>query len=106
MESLPPSKIIVGHLEQDWRLDTAADLAHNKKYLSLFQDKIQNAEKKPPVKEIYDTFKDAFPQADKNLEFFLGHLSNQFGEGGQVWEENRHHEVGKRTREVLEGFVL
>lgn len=58
------------------------------------------------MKEIYETFKDAFPEADKNLDFFLGHLSNQFGEGGEVWEENRHHEVGKRTREGLEGFVL
>ncbi|PVH89513.1 Metallo-hydrolase/oxidoreductase [Cadophora sp. DSE1049] len=106
VESLSPTKIIVGHLESGFKLDAAADLAHNKKYLSLFQEKIQNAKKKPQVKEIYDTFKDAFPQADRNLEFFLGHLSNQFGEGGEVWEENRHHEVGKRTREGLEGFVL
>ncbi|KAH6724307.1 beta-lactamase-like protein [Leptodontidium sp. 2 PMI_412] len=106
VESLAPTKIIVGHLDRGWTLDAAADLAHNKKYLALFQEKIQNAEKKPQVKEIYETFKDAFPEADKNLDFFLGHLSNQFGEGGEVWEENRHHEVGKRTREGLEGFVL
>ncbi|KAH7419410.1 beta-lactamase-like protein [Cadophora sp. MPI-SDFR-AT-0126] len=106
VESLSPTKIIVGHLESGWELDAAADLAHNKKYLSLFQEKIQNAKKKPPVKEIYDTFKDAFPQADKNLDFFLGHLSNQFGDGGEVWEANRHHEVAKRTKEGLEGFVL
>lgn len=33
-------------------------------------------------------------QADRNLDFFLGHLSNNFGEGGEVWEENRHHNVG------------
>ena len=26
-------------------------------------------------------------QADKNLDIFLGHLSDQFGEGGKVWEE-------------------
>lgn len=51
-------------------------------------------------------FKDAFPKADRNLEFFLGHLSNQFGEGGEVWEENRHHRVRERTREGLEGFIL
>ncbi len=25
-------------------------------------------------------------QADKNLDFFLGHLSNTHGEGGEVWE--------------------
>lgn len=24
-------------------------------------------------------------QADKNLDFFLGHLSNTHGEGGEVW---------------------
>jgi len=58
------------------------------------------------VKELYDTFKDEFPQADKNLEFFLGHLSNQFGEGGQIWEENKHHNVSARTASDLEGFVI
>jgi hypothetical protein len=58
------------------------------------------------VDDIFNTFKDAFPKADKNLEFFLGHLSNQFGEGGKVWEENRHHNVGGRTKEDLEGFVV
>ncbi|KAK0125552.1 hypothetical protein ONS96_009388 [Cadophora gregata f. sp. sojae] len=106
VENLSPSKIIVGHPEAGWELNAAADLAHNKKYLSLFQEKIQNANMKPQVKEIYDTFKEAFPQADKNLDFFLGHLSNQFGEGGKVWEENKHHDIGSRTKEGLEGFVL
>lgn len=52
------------------------------------------------------TFKDAFPRADRNLDFFLGHLSNQFGEGGKVWEENKHHNVSARTTETLEGFYL
>jgi hypothetical protein len=56
--------------------------------------------------DIYATFKAAFPKADKNLEFFLGHLSNQFGEGGKIWEENRHHNVGARTKEELQGFLL
>ena len=56
--------------------------------------------------DIYTTFKDAFPKADKNLDFFLRHLSNQFGEGGKVWEENRYHNVGARTKQDLEGFLL
>ena len=43
---------------------------------------------------------------DKNLDFFLGHLSNQFGEGGQVWEENKHHNVGARTKEQLEAYYF
>lgn len=74
--------------------------------LKLFDEKISKAAKKPQVGEIYDTFKNAFPKADKNLDFFLGKLSNQFGEGGEVWEENRHHDVGSRTKEELEGFVI
>jgi len=106
IESLKPEKVIPGHLEAGWILDTKADLAHNRAYLDLFTDKISKASKKPAVDEIYSTFKDAFPKADKNLDFFLGHLSNQFGEGGQVWEENRHHNVGARTEEQLEGFLL
>ena len=39
-------------------------------------------------------------------DFFLGHLSNQFGEGGKVWEENKHHDVSSRKRDTLEGFLL
>lgn len=106
IESLAPTKIIVGHLEAGWTLDAAADLEHNRKYLALFKEKITASAKKPSVQELYDTFKDAFPQADKNLDFFLGHLSNQFGEGGKVWEENKHHNVDSKTAEMLEGFVL
>jgi len=33
-------------------------------------------------------------------------MSNQFGEGGKIWEENRHHNVGARTQNDLEGFVF
>ena len=93
-------------MEAGWELDAAADLEHNKKYLALFQQKITEAKVKPGVQELYDTFRDAFPQADKNLDFFLGHLSNQFGEGGKVWEENKHHNVSARTARELEGFVV
>jgi len=96
----------VGHLEEGWELDAKADLEHNKKYLALFRERIMEAKRKPTVEEIYGTFKNEFPQADKNLDFFLGHLSNQFGEGGKIWEENRHHDVGSRTKEGLEGFVI
>jgi len=106
IDSLKPEKVITGHLEAGWTLDAKADLAHNRKYLELFTEKISTAARKPTVDEIYSTFKDAFPQADKNLDFFLGKLSNQFGEKGDVWEENRHHNVGARTKKDLEGFVL
>ncbi|KAL6814268.1 putative metallo-beta-lactamase domain protein [Trichoderma sp. SZMC 28015] len=106
IESLKPTKIIVGHLQDGWSLDTAADLEHNRKYLALFEDEISQAATKPTVEHIYSTFANAFPQAVKNLDFFLGHLSNQFGEGGEIWEENRHHAVEKRTKKTLEGYVL
>lgn len=107
IESLGAEKIIPGHLEAGWELDPAQDLAHMRKYLNLFKDKIiAKAPNKAPVDEIYKTFKDAFPDADRNLDFFLGHLSNQFGDGGQVWEENKHHQVSAKGCEDLEGYVL
>ncbi|EKG12942.1 hypothetical protein MPH_09934 [Macrophomina phaseolina MS6] len=106
IESLNPAKVIPGHIEQGWELDAKKDVAHNRKYLQLFKEKIQQAPKKPAVKEIFDTFRDAFPDADKNLDFFLGHLSNQFGEGGEIWEENRHHRTAQRKREELEGWRI
>ena len=82
------------------------DLAHNRKYLELFAEKIAYAEKKPTVKEIYDTFESSFPDCTKNLDFFLGKLSNTFGEGGEVWAENHHHGIDKRTTANLEGYVM
>lgn len=106
IEALEPVKIIPGHLESGWTLDAKEDLAYMRKYLKLFAEKITYAKKKPQVKDLFNTFKDAFPQADKNLDFFLGHTSNQFGEGGKIWEENKHHQVGARTKEQLEGFLL
>jgi hypothetical protein len=106
IESLAPTKIIVGHLETGWELDAKADLEHNKKYLALFKQKIIDAQTPSTVKEIYDTFKNAFPKAEKNLDFFLGHLSNQFGKDGKVWEENKHHDVGSRTTATLEGYII
>ncbi|KAK6439442.1 hypothetical protein LTR95_004349 [Oleoguttula sp. CCFEE 5521] len=106
IEALKPEKVIAGHLENGWELDAKADLAHNRKYLDLFAEKITYAKKKPQVDELFQTFKDAFPDADQNLDFFLGHLSNQFGEGGKVWEENRHHNVSARTKEQLEAYYF
>ncbi|KAK0250729.1 hypothetical protein LTR91_014458 [Friedmanniomyces endolithicus] len=116
-EGLRPEKVISGHVEQGWELDAKADLAHARKYLQFFAEKVTYAKKKPGVDELYKTFKDAFPQAGKslimyderyhkNLDFFLGHLSNQFGEGGKVWEENKHHNVGARTKEQLEAYYF
>lgn len=63
IEALRPDTIIPGHMEQGWQPDAKADLAHNRKYLDLFAQKITNASKKPSVNELYQTFKDAFPQA-------------------------------------------
>ncbi|KAK0921674.1 hypothetical protein LTR57_008471 [Friedmanniomyces endolithicus] len=105
-EGLRPEKVIPGHIEKGWELDAKADLAHARKYLQFFAEKVTYAKEKPGVDELYKTFKDAFPQADKNLDFFLGHLSNQFGEGGKVWEENKHHNVGARTKEQLEAYYF
>ena len=106
IESLNPTKIISGHIEQGWEFDAKKDMEHMHKYLDLFESKITKAPKKPTVNELFETFKTAFPQCEKNLDFFLGHLSNNFGEGGEVWEENRHHDIGSRTRDTLEGFLL
>ncbi|KAF2137051.1 uncharacterized protein K452DRAFT_291847 [Aplosporella prunicola CBS 121167] len=106
IEALKPERIVPGHVEEGWELDAEKDLEHNRKYLKLFQERITLAERKLSVKEVYDTFKNAFPEADRNLDFFLGRLSNQFGEGGDVWEENRHHNLGERTREQLQGYVI
>lgn len=106
IEALHPTKIIPGHIEPGWELDAKADLEHNRKYLDLFEEKITNASKKPSVQELFETFKNAFPQAEKNLDFFLGHLSNQFGEGGKIWEENRHHLIEERTKDELEAYWL
>lgn len=104
--ALEPVKLIPGHMEIGWELDCQADLAHTKKYLGLFGEKVTYAPTKARVQELFDYFKNAFPQCEQNLEFFLGHLSNQFGEGGQVWEENRHHAVDKRTLKGLNGYLF
>lgn len=107
IELLGAEKIIPGHLEPGWQMDAAKDLAHTRQYLELFREKIlDKAPQKPAVDEIYETFKDAFPEANRNLDFFLGNLSNRFGEGGKVWEENRHHQVDTRKKWDLEGYVL
>ncbi|KAJ9610502.1 hypothetical protein H2200_005279 [Cladophialophora chaetospira] len=106
IEALQPVKIVAGHIEAGWELNPKEDLAYMRKYLDLFSSKITNSPKRPTVDELYQTFKNAFPQCEKNLDFFLGHLSNQFGEGGKVWEENKHHNVGARTQSDLEGFVF
>ena len=106
IDALNPTKIITGHIEQGWELNAKEDMAYMRKYLDLFSSKITNAKTKPTVDELYQTFQKAFPQCEKNLDFFLGHLSNQFGEGGKVWEENRHHDVGSRTRGQLEGWCF
>ncbi|KAL4814770.1 beta-lactamase-like protein [Aspergillus spinulosporus] len=102
--ALQPTKLIPGHMETGWELDTQEDLAHTQRYLDLFSKKVTHAPKKASVQELFDFFKGQFPQCTENLEFFLGHLSNQYGEGGQVWEENRHHNVGARTEEGLNGY--
>ncbi|KAG9774421.1 hypothetical protein ABEF93_000078 [Exophiala dermatitidis] len=106
IEGLNPVKIITGHIQAGQEFDKEKDLAHMHKYLNLFEQKITNAKEELQIQDIYDTFKHAFPQCTKNHDFFLGHLSNQYGAGGKKWEENRHHRVAERTRETLEGFLL
>ncbi|KAK3676981.1 hypothetical protein LTR78_003186 [Recurvomyces mirabilis] len=103
---LKPETVIPGHIEEGWEPDAKEDLMHMRKYLQFFGEKVTYANKKPSVDELFQTFKDAFPQADKNLDFFLGHLSNHYGEGGQVWEENRHHNAGARTKKQLEAYYF
>ena len=49
-------------MEQGWTLDTKADLEHNRKYLELFGEKVTHAKAKPQVDELFETFKQAFPQ--------------------------------------------
>lgn len=35
--------------------------------------------------EIFKTFKDSFPDCKENHEFFLGMVSQHYGEGGKKW---------------------
>lgn len=105
IEALAPTRVIAGHLEAGWVLDAKADIDHTRKYLDLLGEKVTFAKKKPTDGELFNTFKQAFPQAEKNLGFFPGNSSNKFGEGGKVWEENQHHNVGTRTLDGLEGYI-
>ncbi|KAL1614954.1 hypothetical protein SLS56_011971 [Neofusicoccum ribis] len=102
IESLNPAKVIPGHINKGREFKESIE--HSRKYLNLFKEKIQQVQSKPPVDEIYKTFEDAFPEADNNSDFFLNHLSNQFGEGGKIWEENKHHGTAEKNREELEGW--
>jgi hypothetical protein len=77
IEALGPTKIIAGHIEKGWGFDAKADLQHMHKYLDLFVSKITNAPIKPIVDDLFQAFKNTFLQCEKNLDFFLGHLSNQ-----------------------------
>ena len=62
IEALNPAQIITGHLEQGWKLDAKEDLEHNRKYLQLFDQKVTRATSKPQVDDLFETFKQAFPQ--------------------------------------------
>lgn len=53
-------------MEQGWTLDAKADLEHNRKYLELFGEKVTHAEAKPQVDELFETFKQAFPQVRRS----------------------------------------
>ncbi|GAA6023313.1 hypothetical protein JCM10207_006230 [Rhodosporidiobolus poonsookiae] len=108
IEGLDVQTIIPGHKESGsaLELDNEADLAYMRKYLNLFAEKITYAAKKPSMDEVKTTFRDAFPDADKNHAFFLGKLADCFGEGGPGWEENAHHSVEKRRVDDLEQYVM
>ncbi|PYH42085.1 MBL fold metallo-hydrolase, partial [Aspergillus saccharolyticus JOP 1030-1] len=107
---LRPEKLIPGHLEAGWELNCQEDLAHTRRYLDVFAEKVTYAtvEEKPGVQELYDYFAAEFPQCRENLQFFLGHLANQFGEGGTVWEENRCQgvEAGQRSLGDVCGYLF
>lgn len=67
IEALNPAQIIPGHLEDGWKLDAKADLEHNRKYLELFGQKVTYAKSKPQVDELFETFKQAFPQVRHHM---------------------------------------
>ncbi|KAI8936117.1 hypothetical protein NX059_007616 [Plenodomus lindquistii] len=104
IESLSPTKVITGHLEKGWELDSSADIAHTRKYLALFRQAVTENPKKLSMAELQSTFTKAFPVADKNIEFFVGQMSNNFGSDGTPWEENRMHKLDERKLEDLEGY--
>ncbi|OOF95726.1 hypothetical protein ASPCADRAFT_506562 [Aspergillus carbonarius ITEM 5010] len=106
IERLQPVKIIPGHMEARWELDAEADLAHTRRYLRLFGEKVIYVSEKMGVKELYEVFREAFPQCRENLDFFLGHMANRFGEGGTAWEENRHQEIAEKSLDELSGYWL
>ncbi|GKZ22148.1 hypothetical protein AbraIFM66951_006999 [Aspergillus brasiliensis] len=112
IDHLHPEKVIPGHMEEGWELDVQADLDHTRRYLRLFAEKVTDSASrtssttKPSVQELYDTFREAFPQCRENLDFFLGYMANRFGEGGKVWVENRHQDVAERTFEELNGYWI
>ena len=71
IEALQPTKIITGHIESGWEMNAKEDLAYMRKYLDLFSAKITNAPKKPTVDELFETFKNAFPQCEKVRGFII-----------------------------------
>lgn len=111
IEALRPARIIAGHIERGWEYDAKLDLEHTRKYLDLFESKVskpvfEEHGPKPGIQDLYDTFQSAFPACEKNLDFFLGKMSNGFGEGGEIWKENRKQPVKGKTKAMLEGFRL
>jgi hypothetical protein len=83
IEALNPAQIIPGHLEQGWQLDAKADLEHNRKYLQLFGQKVTHATSKPQVDDLFETFKQAFPQVGQS------HAGDA---------TVRHHEIDRKSR--------
>ncbi|KAK2746399.1 hypothetical protein FQN55_005617 [Onygenales sp. PD_40] len=70
-------------------------------------EKVTYAEIQSSVDELYETFMKAFPRATKHTDFLVYHgLANQFGKGGKIWEENKHHNVAGRSQEELEEYIL
>lgn len=55
--SLPPDKIIPGHIEACWQIDGQADRAHTRKYPDFFATKVMYATTKPQVAELFEAFK-------------------------------------------------
>ncbi|KAJ9602508.1 hypothetical protein H2200_013051 [Cladophialophora chaetospira] len=110
IEGLQPDLIIPGHLGEGWVPDAKEDLRHMHQYLDRFESKLAptltTGSKTYSVNEIFQDFKDAFPHCTKHHEFILCNTANQFGSDGQIWEENKHHNVAQRTKDTLEGWCL
>jgi hypothetical protein len=72
--------------------------------LQLFKETITENLNKLIMAKIQARFTEAFLKAEKNIEFFIGQISNNFASDDKPWQQNRMHELDKRIAEILEGY--